>query len=228
MVHVAWGLILASCKDEQISSDSDMAFLNLGGKPVLSYSLQAFEDCPEIDGVAVVVRRDRMADVQRMVQLLGFKKVRKIVAGTTQRLTSVRAGINALEDEVSILVVHDVSRPCVKSEVITETVKSAKRYGCGVAAVRLEDSVKVVSKGQTVSKTLDPGTVWSAQTPQAFKLDILVKALDSAAKKKVALPDEAAALERMKKEVHLVPSSVLNFRITSPEELALAEAMLRL
>ncbi len=227
MVHIAWGIVLASAREEQISADSDMAFLNLGGKPVLSYSLKAFEECPEIEGVAVVIRKERMAEVQRMVKLLGFGKVRRIVAGTAQRASSLRAGLGSLDEDVSVVVIHDVSRPCVAAPLITETVKSAKRYGCGIAAVRLDDAVKTVQKGQTVSKTLDARTAWVAQTPQAFKLDLLTKALDSAAKKKIALQDESLAVELIKKEVHLVPSSVLNLRINSVEELALAEGIVR-
>jgi 2-C-methyl-D-erythritol 4-phosphate cytidylyltransferase len=228
MIHVSWGLILGCGKTEQLSNGVDVAFLNLGGKPVISYSIQAMEDCPEIDGISVVVRKERMAEVQRLCKLMGYTKVRRIVQGTTQRASSIKAGMASFDEDVSIAVIHESSRPNVSIPVITETVKAAKRYGCGVAGVRSIDPIKITPKGQKVTETADPNTVWNAQTPEAFKIDVLQKAIETTAKKKISLVDEACALEATKKDVHITPSSKWNMKITEPDDLAICEVLIRL
>jgi len=228
MVHIAWGIIVACGRDEQLSSEVDTAFLHLGGKPMLSYSVDAFEGCPEIDGIAIVAAKDRLAEIQHMVQLFGYSKVRRIAAGTRQRTTSVRTGLDVIDEDVSIVVIHEASRPCVSSDLIAETVKAAKRYGSGVAAAKIPDSVKLVEKGQKVSKSVAANVAWAAQTPQAFKRDILEKALKAAAKRKGSLQDEAEAIERTKNAVHIVPSTSSNLKIFTAEDLALAEALVRI
>jgi 2-C-methyl-D-erythritol 4-phosphate cytidylyltransferase len=125
-------------------------------------------------------------------------------------------------------VVHEASRPCVSIDLITETVKAAKRYGCGIAAARVSDTVKLVEKGQKVSKTMPANVAWAAQTPQAFKRDILDKALKSAVKRKAAFQDESEMMERTTTDVHVVPSTTSNLKIASADDLALAEALVRL
>lgn len=225
MAHTVWGLILACGKEEELSQNVDTAFLSLGDNPLIVNSIQEFEGCDEIDGIAVVCRKERMQEVKRLVELFGFSKVRRIAAGTTQRLSSVKAGLQCFDENVSICVIHEGSRPFVKRELIGETVKAAKRYGCGIAATRPVDVIKTSPKGHKISKTLDPNTVWIAQTPQAFKIDVLLKAIESAAKKKATLYDEATAMELFRKDVHVVASTVENFKVNSPESLKLAHAM---
>ena len=226
MGHITWGLIVACGKDEQLLSQSDTAFLTMGTKPVLMYSLMAYEKCDDIDGVVVVVRKDRMDDLKNMVQMFGCSKVKKIVAGSSNRRMSVKNGLNALDDDVSIVSIHNASRPCVSNNLIADTVKAAKRYGSGIAASKVLDGVKEVGKGHKVAKTLDHANMWTVQTPQTFKTEILHHSLNEAAKKKVDVDDESFALERMKKEVHLVPSSHTNLRIKTPTDLNLATAFL--
>lgn len=228
MVHVVWGIIIASGKEEQLTSGVDVAFLNLAGRPLLSHALEEFERCPDVDGVVVVAPKERVGEVLTMAKLMGYLKLRKIAAGTLQRVSSLRMGLNALDEDVSMVVVHEVSRPCVKRGLIGECVKAAKRYGSGIAASKILDPVKIVPKGNTVTATLEQNTAWAAQTPQAYKLDVLEKALAAAAKKKVVLQDESAALELIKHEVHLVPCPPSNIRIATAEDLTLAEALKRL
>jgi 2-C-methyl-D-erythritol 4-phosphate cytidylyltransferase len=205
----------------------DTAFLNLNGRPVVSYSLSAFEECSDIDGVAVVAPKERMTEVQRVVQLFGCTKVRRIAAGTTQRLTSLKAALDCLDDDVTILAIHQVSRPCVTSTLISETIKTAKRYDCGIAAARMMEPVRVVPKGHKIVETLDAGTAWSSQTPIACRLELLQKALKADQKRKSSVQDEAHAIERLKKTVHVVSAPTTNIRINGADDLALAEAIMR-
>lgn len=229
MIYNAWGVLLASGKAEQLpTAPVDVAFLSLGDKPAIGYSMLAFEKCPEIEGVVIVAPKDKIDNLKGLVHLFGCAKVKKIVPGTTQRLGSVLAGIRAIADEADIIVVHEASRPCVKADLISETIKTARKHGSGVAAAKVTGPVHHMEKGHTSQKILDSNTLWSAQTPQAFKTDILVKALESANKKKIALLDEASAFDPGKKQIRLVPSRKNNIKITGPEELELATALIRL
>lgn len=227
MVHVSWAILIACGKSEQIAAGADLAFLTIGDSPVLAYSLTAFERCQDIDGVVVVASKEKLEIVANMVRLFGCSKVRKIVAGTTQRQSSLANGLKVLEPEVTVVTVHDVSRPCVSHELIEDTVKAAKRYGSGVAAAKVSDPIKEVEKGQKVTKDLDQSKLWATQTPQTFKRDVLEKALAGVAKRKRAPDDEAGAVFALKKDVHLVPSNSSNIKVQSMDDLLLAAALLR-
>lgn len=221
------GIIVAAGKSERMGSDVDKAFLSLGTRPVLAYSLLAFEQCPMIDGVVLVVRKDRLESARGLAKIFGCDKVRKIVAGGTSRQASVMIGLAELGDEVRTVVVHDGARPCVTSDLICETIKSAKRHGSGVAAVKITDTIKEVDRGMVVARTVDRTKLWAVQTPQAFKVELLNRAYENVKKKKLTITDEASAIEAMGEDVHLVPAPLANIKITTPEDLALAGTILK-
>ncbi|MEI6148318.1 MAG: 2-C-methyl-D-erythritol 4-phosphate cytidylyltransferase [bacterium] len=222
-----FGIIVAAGKSERMGSDVDKAFLSLGTRPVLAYSLLAFEQCPMIDGVVLVVRKDRMDSARGLAQIFGCDKVRKIVAGGLSRQLSVMNGLAELGDDVRMVVVHDGARPCVTSDLICETIKSAKRHGSGVAAVKITDTIKEVDRGMVVARTVDRKKLWAVQTPQSFKVELLTRAYGNVEKKKLAITDEASAVEALGEPVHLVPAPLANIKITTPEDLALAAMILK-
>lgn len=222
-------IIVAAGKSERMGPRVDKAFLSLGTKPVLAYSLIAFEKCADIDDVVLVVRKDRVDSARAMAQLYGCSKVRKVVAGGAKRQTSVGYGLDALSEDAKIVAVHDGARPCVKPQLISDTVKSAKRYGSAVAAIRITDTVKYVERGSTVKKTLDRTKLWSVQTPQTFKLEVLTKAFQALKKNsRITVTDEAGAVELTSAKVKLVSAPITNIKITTPDDLALAAALLNL
>lgn len=227
MIHVTWGLIVACGKTEQLSPEADTPFLSLGSRPVLAYSLSAFEQCVDINGIVVVADKARVDTVLGMSQMYGFAKVQKVVAGGTARQTSIMNALKALDEEVSIVCIHDATRPCVTPALISETVKAAKRYGTGVSAIQLMDSVKIVEKGLTVKDSLNGGTVWLAQTPQAFRRDILQKGYSVAAKKKAAVEEDSAAVALTREEVHLVQGLHENIKIRSPMDFGVVANLLK-
>ncbi len=223
-----YGVIVAGGKSERVGANVDKVFLNLGTQPVLAYSVLAFEKCPDIDGVILVVRKDRIEAARGMSQMFGCYKVKRIVAGGATRQASVLNGLNQLNEDVKIVAVHDGARPCVTSAIISETVKSAKRYGSGVAAVKITDTVKHVDKGTIISKTVDRTKLWAVQTPQAFRVDLLLAAFKEVKKKKLDVTDEASAVELVCDDVRLVPAALSNIKITTADDLNLAAALLKL
>lgn len=223
-----FAIIVAAGKSERVGPNVDKAFLSLGTKPVLAYSVLAFEKCNDIDGVILVVRKDRMESARNMVQLYGCSKVKHVIAGGGKRQVSVANGLAALGDDVKMVTVHDGARPCVTPELISDTIKTAKRYGSGVAGVKITDTVKYVDKGITVSKTMDRSKLWAVQTPQTFSMDLIEKAFALVKKKALTVTDEASAVELVSKTVRLVPAHVSNIKITTADDLALAASLLKL
>ena len=227
MEHVTWGLIIACGKSEQMSPEVDIPFLDLGGKPVLTYSLLAYEKCQDIDGIVLVVAKERIESVQTMAQMFGCSKIRKVVAGGVHRQASVMVGLKALDEDVTLVSVHEASRPCINPDLISETIKAAKRYGSGVAALPVPDVIKEVKKGLTVKETLDHHSLWAAQSPQTFKREALVKGYEMANRKKLSLEDDASAVELLDKdEVHLIQVQPQNFKIRTADDLRNAAHLL--
>lgn len=227
MVHITWGVIVACGKTEQLPGGADIALLSPGDNPIISYSLVAFERSPEIDGFVIVAPKPKLEMVAMIVRLYGCEKARRVVAGTGQRYGSLLNALKALDDDVTMVSIHDVSRPCLTADLVTETVRGAKRYGAAVAAVRIENAVKEVDKGQKITKSLDRSKLWATQTPQTFRRELLEKGLEAANKQKLQPDDEAEAVALVHSEVHLVPSSPNNMKVRSADDLMLAASLLR-
>lgn len=223
-----YGVIVAAGRSDRMGPDVDKTFLSLGTQPVLAYSLQAFEKCQDIDGVILVARKDKVDAARGMVQLFGCSKVKRVVAGGSKRQFSVANGLEALPDEVKIVAVHDGARPCVTPHLISETVHSAKKHGSGVAACKVTDTIKLVERGFKVARTVDRDKLWAVQTPQAFRIDLLLAALEKVRKENVTVTDEASAMELFGQDVHLVMASPTNIKITTADDLQIAAALLKL
>lgn len=223
-----FGIIVAAGKSERMGPDVDKAFLTLGTKPLIAYSLIAFEKCPDIDSVILVVRKDRLEAARNMVQMFGCAKVKRVVAGGVKRQVSVSNGLAYAGHDVKIVVVHDGARPCITVDLISEVVKSAKRNGSGVAAVKITDTIKEVDRGLTVARTVDRTKLWAVQTPQAFRYDLLLKALAHVKKRNLTVTDDASAVEALNAEVHLVPASWSNIKVTTAFDLVTAATLLKL
>lgn len=197
----------------------DKAFLPLGPKPVVAYSLRVFQECFDVDSVVLVVRKEQLAAARGLVQMFGISKIYAVVAGGASRAASVRAGLAALDPDTTYVAVHDAARPNIRGELVTEILKAARKTGAAIAAAPMVDTVKVSGKGGIVEQTLDRSRIWTAQTPQAFRLSVLASALEQAAKDKVEVTDDAQAVERAGGQVKLVPNPVPNPKITVPEDL---------
>lgn len=222
------GIIVAGGKSERMGPDVDKAFLSLGAKPVVVHSLLAFEKCTDVEEVILVVRKERIESARCAVQIFGCKKVKKILAGGLQRQLSVAIGLAEVSPEIKVVAVHDGCRPCVTPELISETIKSARQYGSGVAAVKITDTVKTVERGMLISETVDRTKLWRVQTPQAFKRELLQKAFAVIKKKKLTVTDEASAVELICDNVRLVQANSSNIKISTPDDLVLAAALMRL
>lgn len=221
-------IIVAAGKSERMGSHTDKAFLSLGSKPVVAWSLLAFEQCADIDQIILVIRKDQILAAKSVAQMFGISKLLKIVAGGGRRQDSVQNGMKEMDPDTRVVVVHDGARPCVTPDLISETIKCAKRNGCGVAASRVWDTIKYVERGATVDHTVDRSKLWAVQTPQAFNAELLRRAYLAVEEQKVTVTDEAGAVELIGEPVRLVDWPRPNLKITTAEDLPLAAASLKI
>jgi 2-C-methyl-D-erythritol 4-phosphate cytidylyltransferase len=221
-------ILVAAGKSERMGSNTDKAFLSLGARPVMAWSLLAFEQCLEIDHIILVVRKDQVLAAKSVAQMFGISKLRKVVAGGVRRQDSVLNGMKEMEPDTRVVIVHDGARPCVTPELISETIKAAKRNGCGIAAARVWDTVKYVERGSTVDHTVDRSKLWAVQTPQAFKVELLQRAYRAVEEQNVVVTDEASAVELIGEPVRLVEWPHPNIKITTADDLPLAAAVLKI
>ena len=218
-------IIVAAGKSERMGTGTDKAFLNLGPRPVVAWSLMAFERCPDIDKIVLVVRKDQVNASKSLARMFGISKMLAIVAGGAKRQDSVMNGLKAIDVDARIVVVHDGARPCVTAETISETVKLARRCGAAVVGRRIWDTVKFVEKGTTVTRTEDRSKLWAVQTPQAFDVRLLRRAYDAVVEQKKEVTDDASAVELIGEPVKIYESEKPNLKITPVEDLRMAAAI---
>ena len=218
-------VIVAAGKSERMGPGTDKAFISLVGKPVVAWSLLAFERCAEVDRIVLVVRKDQLVASKAVAKMFGISKLQAIVPGGARRQESVAAGLKACDVDTRHVLVHDGARPCVRPEVISELVKAVKRYPAMTVGRRMTDTVKRVEKGVTVTGTEDREKLWAVQTPQAFQVKTLRAALAAAADR--TYTDECQAVEMAGETVRILETNLPNPKITTVEDLQLAAQLLK-
>lgn len=219
----AWAVVLACGKDQEIGAGVDVAFLALGSRPVVARSIQTLEQNPLIEGIILVVRKERVDSALHTVRSFGCRKISAIVAGGPVRLTNLKNALEKVPEEATAVLIHEATRPFVTDDVVAETIKAGKRYGAAVAAVKSSDGVKLAEKGQKVTKALDRNAVWLVQSPQVYKIDVFRKMLKGSGK---LIDDDSELLAKSKQEIHLVAGSPGNMKIRTPDDLQIASAIL--
>ena len=218
-------IIVAAGKSERMGSGTDKAFLSLVNKPVVAWSLLAFERCPDIDRIVLVVRKDQLVASKAVVKMFGISKIFKIVSGGARRQDSVKAGLDACDIDTRFVVIHDGARPCVTSDLVSEVVKNVRRFPAVTVGRRITDTVKRVGKGVVVEATEDRERLWTVQTPQAFQVKTIRNAYKDLDKETVT--DDCQAVERIGETVKILESRAPNFKITTVEDLQIAGAILK-
>jgi 2-C-methyl-D-erythritol 4-phosphate cytidylyltransferase len=188
---------------------------------LLAWTLDAFERCVAVDRIALVVAADAIERTEALVRDEGFAKITHIVAGGATRQASVHAGLEAVAG-CEWVAVHDGARPFVTPELIEATLGAAHETGAACCAVPAHDTLKEVADGHIV-RTLDRSRLWLAQTPQAFRYELLLEAHQ---RSEGGATDDATLVEALGVEVRVVPGSARNFKVTTADDLALAEALL--
>ena len=203
-------------------------YLLLGTLPIYVHTLARFQKSEAIDAIYLVVPPEDVDDVQAsVVQRYGFTKIVKVLPGGKERQDSVGNGIDALDDDVDVIVIHDAVRPFISDALIRQAALEAAASGAAVVAVPVKDTVKICDEENRITQTPDRNRIWLAQTPQAFRREILVEAYETARKDAFYATDDACLVERIGVGVRVIPGTYDNIKITTPEDLIMAEALLK-
>ena len=208
--------------------DLPKQFIPLYGKPVIVHSTQCFESSELIREIILVVPEKWVEYTKNeIVDKFKLSKVSKVIAGGSVRQQSVEKGFYFLSPKLEIVAVHDAVRPFVTLEIIEEVIAEASKSGAAIAAFPSTDTIKKSSPENSIENTVPRENIWFAQTPQAFRYEVLKKAFEKASEDGYLATDESLLLERLGIEVKLVKGSKYNIKITTPEDLEMGELILK-
>ena len=219
----ALAVIVAAGRGERMAAGVPKAFIPLAGVPMFLHSVRTFDAAPSVGPIVVVTPADRVEDTRA---LLAGHAAATVVAGGERRQDSVRAGLDSAKAFDGVVLVHDAARPLVDVALVDAVVAAAAEAGAAIPVLPVADTIKRVEHG-LVRETIDRAALGAAQTPQGFAAALLRRAYDAADRDGAVLTDEAMAVERMGGSVRAIPGSAENRKLTTPEDLAWAEDLLR-
>jgi 2-C-methyl-D-erythritol 4-phosphate cytidylyltransferase len=220
-------ILVAAGKGTRMGPDVDKLWLKVAGRPVIAHTWQRFDDARLIGEIILVVRDGMQKHFMELAALFHFQKPFRIVVGGVERQDSVCNGLVALSHATEIVAIQDAARPCTVESLITATIDAAIATGAAVAAQPVTDTIKESGDGKTISHTLERARLWSVQTPQTFRVEVIRRALAEVRKRGLVLTDDTAACELIGQPVQLVASTAPNPKVTVPGDLPFIETLLR-
>lgn len=202
------------------------AFIELGGKPLVWHSLAVLENCRQVDEVVLVVTPDELARANDYVRETGFTKVREVIAGGRDRGTSIWYGLRRADPRTKMVLIHDGARPLVTPDLVLQAVLRCISTGSAVLAIPMRDNVRRIVH-EFATEAVDRKKLYQVQTPQVFRFETVFEAYRRGMERVSWPSDHAELVEDLGEEVNLVEGSVENIKITTPEDLELAEAILQ-
>jgi 2-C-methyl-D-erythritol 4-phosphate cytidylyltransferase/2-C-methyl-D-erythritol 2,4-cyclodiphosphate synthase len=219
-------LLAAAGQGERLGLGCPKAFAPLGGRPLLTYSLDTLRRSPLLDEIVILLPPAEAEAGRRLLSQSPSRKTEKLVLGGAHRQDSVAAGLREVAPDCDLVLVHDAARPFLTEELIAAALEAAAREGACAVGLPASDTIKLSDPEGTVSRTLDRSLLWTIQTPQAFRLRLLLEAHQQAERDGFRTTDDASLVERLGHRVRLVPGSPGNIKITTPYDLWVAERML--
>ena len=215
------GAIIVAAGSSRRMGGMDKVFTPLGGKPLLGQVIDTFQRCEAINQIIVVLGKQNLERGRKLVDEQGWSKVTDICAGGRRRQDSVVAGLSQLS-HCQWVVIHDGARPLVTESLIKHGLEAARETGAAVAAVPVTDTIKVAGDDRIARETPPRGNLWAVQTPQVFRFDIITEAYHRV---KAEVTDDASLVEQLGYKVKLYIGSYDNIKVTTPDDLALAEIL---
>lgn len=202
--------------------------LNLiNGEPIIIHALRKLDSHPLIDEIIVVFNSKNISELKGLIEQKGIKKIKDIVEGGATRKDSVKNALRHLSVDTDLVLIHDGVRPFLEQKIITNVIDGALKYGAAVVGVPVKSTIKKVKlTNLEVDSTLNRDEVWEIQTPQVFKKDLIIEAYDNS--DGIEALDDAFLVERLGHRVALVEGSYFNIKITTPEDLVLAQAIYKI
>lgn len=219
-------VIVAAGSGTRMGAGINKLLLQICGKSILSYTVNVFEEVGAIDEIVLVAKEAEIPALYQMAREEGFGKVKSIVAGGSTRQESVYRGLLDVNPEAELVAIHDGARALVSPEIIEACLLRAKECGAAVCGVPVKDTVKRVLPDGAVAETVPRDDLWLVQTPQVFAKELILNAHEAARRDGFLGTDDCVLAERAGARVQMVEGSYQNIKITTPQDLALAEAIL--
>ncbi|MBP3038120.1 2-C-methyl-D-erythritol 4-phosphate cytidylyltransferase [Bacillaceae bacterium Marseille-Q3522] len=218
-------IIPAAGQGKRMGAGKNKLLLELGQLPVFIHTMRIFENDPSCTKIFLAIHPDDKTELSKLIKKFHLKKETQIIAGGKERQHSVYNALKHISGD-GIVLVHDGARPFVDQEYIHRLVDVAGQKGAAILAVPVKDTIKKVSELK-VTETVERANLWSVQTPQAFRISLLKEAHKEAEEDSFLGTDDASLIERLGKEVFIVEGDYDNIKLTTPEDLYFAEAILR-
>jgi 2-C-methyl-D-erythritol 4-phosphate cytidylyltransferase len=219
-------IVLAAGQGKRMKADKNKVFLELSGVPLIVQTVKVFDQDNYCKKIILPINPKEQSVFEELIEKYQFKKKIVLVAGGKERQNSVYNGLKQVSDSnSSIVLVHDGARPFVDHSLIQQLVKRAQESGCAIPGVPVKDTIKRVNLGQVID-TVERSSLWAVHTPQAFRVSILKNAHEEAEIKGFLGTDDASLVEAIGEKVYMVEDDYNNIKITTPEDLYFAEAIL--
>ena len=224
--HYVTAVVVAAGNATRMGHSQGKQFISLCGIPLLARTLLAFDSAQLIDEVIVVARQDDILQISDMVNDYEIQKVNHIVKGGETRQQSVICGLKELNPLTDYIAIHDGARPMILPHTIDLTIRMAMEHRAAAAGVRVKDTLKIVDEKGFIISTPLRSSLWSVQTPQVFEMQVYKAAIEAARIDHVDLTDDCQLVERLNIPVFMVEGDYSNIKITTPEDIYIAEAIL--
>ncbi|MCA1032737.1 2-C-methyl-D-erythritol 4-phosphate cytidylyltransferase [Bacillus timonensis] len=218
-------VIPAAGQGKRMNAGKNKQFISIKGVPVIVRTLKVFESDDWCDGMILSINKSEEDEFKALFQTYNITKVKAFVDGGAERQHSVYNGIKAIKNS-EIVLVHDGARPFITIDKIHELVEVAKSKGASILAVPVKDTIKQAFSDQTVEKTVERSNLWSVQTPQAFHYDVIRNAHEIADRDEFLGTDDASLVERLGRNIQIIIGDYQNIKLTTPDDLIFAEAIL--
>jgi len=219
-----YAIILAAGQSQRMEGINKI-FYKIKGKPLIFYTLFAFEKHPKIDRIIIVTREADFKKSHLLFKRYKFKKIAKLVEGENERQNSAFNGLKTAEilgaKSRDLILFHNGCNPLISQKEITEVIEAAKKHKAALVGQPARDTIKEIAKDKFVVKTIDRNKIFLAQTPQVIEFNLAKKAFEKAERDKFKATDDVSLVERLGKKVKIVPTSFKNIKITYPEDLKL-------
>jgi 2-C-methyl-D-erythritol 4-phosphate cytidylyltransferase len=220
-------VIVAAGKGTRMGPNVDKLFLPVAGRPVIAHAWERFDRFPEIAHVVMVVREGMQSAFEEIAAQIKTTKPYNFAIGGKERQNSVWNGLEALPKGATLVAIQDGARPCTSEQIIRDTIGAAAEVGAAVAAQKVTDTIKEAGAGNTIARNIDRTHLWSVQTPQAFRVEVIRRALSEVFARNLAITDDTAACELIQQPVKLVESFTPNPKVTTRADLEFVELCLR-
>lgn len=229
MKSKTYAIIVAAGKGIRLKGALRKQYIALDGVPIIRHTLNVFDRCQRVNPIIMVLPKADLNFCRNKILLnANLEKDVILVAGGEERQDSVYNGLKAIDSDDGIVLIHDGVRPFVKQEHLIACINGAAEFGACILGIPAFDTVKKVNATNGITQTLERDALWLAQTPQAFQVKMIKKAHETAKQEGFIATDDASVVERLGKTVKIIPGSRNNIKITDPEDLKLARALLKI